>query len=171
MDDLRARISFQWDIRDCNILCLTETQLTPSVADTAVTPSDNFSVLRMDRIAKVGKTKGGGVCLNAMAAAQHCRSACQEAADRAVMIMLSPRQKTRFVFCNFEVFSFILVLENKRDCSPHKSALSYFCCIFCALSCTFMSLPVSCGVCSQFVSYLVQLVSLLYIEECFFSSL
>ncbi len=30
MDDLRARISFQWDIRDCNILCLTETWLTPT---------------------------------------------------------------------------------------------------------------------------------------------
>ncbi len=29
MDDLRARISFQRDIRDCNILCLTETWLTP----------------------------------------------------------------------------------------------------------------------------------------------
>ncbi len=25
-----------------------------------------------------------------------------------------------FIYCNFEVFSFILVLENKRDCSPHK---------------------------------------------------
>ncbi len=43
MDDLRARISFQRDIRDCNIICLTETWLTPSVPDTAVTPSDNFS--------------------------------------------------------------------------------------------------------------------------------
>ncbi len=39
MDDLRARISFQ---RDCNILCLTETWLTPTVPYTAVTPSDNF---------------------------------------------------------------------------------------------------------------------------------
>ncbi len=45
MDDLRARISFQRDIRDCNIICLSETWLTPSVPDTAVTPSDNFSVL------------------------------------------------------------------------------------------------------------------------------
>ncbi len=62
MDDLRARISFQWDIRDCNILCLTETWLTPTVPDTAVMPSDNFSVLRMDRTAKAGKNKGGGVC-------------------------------------------------------------------------------------------------------------
>ncbi len=62
MDDLRARISFQRDIRDCNILCLTETWLTPSVPDTAVTLSDNFSVLRMDRTAEAGKTKGSGVC-------------------------------------------------------------------------------------------------------------
>ncbi len=62
MDDLRARISFQRDIRDCNIICLTETWLTPTVPDTAVMPSDNFSVLRMDRTAEAGKTKGGGVC-------------------------------------------------------------------------------------------------------------
>ncbi len=62
MDDLRARISFQRDIRDCNILCLTETWLTSTVPVTAVTPSYNFSVLRMDRTAEAGKTKGGGVC-------------------------------------------------------------------------------------------------------------
>ncbi len=31
MDNLRARISFQRDIRYCNIICLTETWLTPSV--------------------------------------------------------------------------------------------------------------------------------------------
>ncbi len=44
MDDLRARLSFQRDIRDCNILCLTETWLMPMVPDTAVMPSDHFSV-------------------------------------------------------------------------------------------------------------------------------
>ncbi len=57
MDDFRARISFQQDIRDCNILCLSETWLTTSVPDTAVTPSDNFSVLRMDRTAEASKSK------------------------------------------------------------------------------------------------------------------
>ncbi len=57
--------------------------------------------------------------------------------------------------CNFEVFSLILVIENKCNCSPLKSALSCFCCFFCALSWTFMSLPVS----DKFVSYLFQLVS------------
>ncbi len=35
-----------------------------TVLDTAVTPSDNFSVLRMDRTAEAGKTKGGGVINN-----------------------------------------------------------------------------------------------------------
>ncbi len=60
MDDLRDRISFQRGKRACNILCLTETWLTPSVPDTAV--MHKFSVLRMDRTAKAGKTKGGGVC-------------------------------------------------------------------------------------------------------------
>ncbi len=62
LDDLRARISFQRDIRDCTILCLSETWLTPSVPDMAVRPSENFSVLRMDRTAEASKTKGGGVC-------------------------------------------------------------------------------------------------------------
>ncbi len=56
MDDLRASISFQRDIRDCDILCLTETWLPTSVPDTAVMPSDTFSVLRMDRTAEAGKT-------------------------------------------------------------------------------------------------------------------
>ncbi len=61
-ENLRARISFQWDIRDCNILWFTETWFTTSVPDIAITSSDNFSVLRMDRTAEVGKNKGGGVC-------------------------------------------------------------------------------------------------------------
>ncbi len=71
------------------------------------------------------------------------------------------------------MFSFILVLENKCECSPHKSALRSFLLlfvfIFCALSWTFMSLPVSRCVCSQLISYLVQLVSLLYIY-CIYTS-
>ncbi len=61
MDGLRARISFQRDVRDCKIPCLSETWLTTSVPDTAVMPSDNFSVLWMDRTVEAGKTKGGGV--------------------------------------------------------------------------------------------------------------
>ncbi len=44
VDNFRARISFQRDIRDCNIFCLSETWHTTSVLDTAVIPSDNFYV-------------------------------------------------------------------------------------------------------------------------------
>ncbi len=62
------------------------------------------------------------------------------------------------------MFSIILILENNCDCYPHKSVLSCLCYMF-SVPClgTFMSLPVSHGVCSQFISYLVQLVSPLYI--------
>lgn len=59
LDDLRARVTFQHDMRDCSILCFTETQLTPIVPECAVTSSD--SVFRMDRTAESNKAKGGGV--------------------------------------------------------------------------------------------------------------
>ncbi len=62
MSNLRARISLQWDIRDCNILCLSETWLTTSGADTAVTLSSDFSDLRKDRTAEASKTKDGELC-------------------------------------------------------------------------------------------------------------
>ncbi len=44
-----------------SFVCLKHGSLL-SVPDTAVTPSDNFSVLRMDRTADARKIKGGGVC-------------------------------------------------------------------------------------------------------------
>ncbi len=56
------RLHLHCNALQCNILCLSETWLSPSVQDTAVTPSDNFAVLRMDRTAEAGKIKGGGVC-------------------------------------------------------------------------------------------------------------
>ncbi|KAK7881961.1 hypothetical protein WMY93_028135 [Mugilogobius chulae] len=62
LDDLRARVRFQRDIRDCNIFCFTETWLTPSIPDHAVLPNDMFTIIRMDRTLDSGKSKGGGVC-------------------------------------------------------------------------------------------------------------
>ncbi len=61
MDDLKARISFQREIRDCNILVWPKHGSRRRVPDTAVMPSDNFSVLRMDRTAEAGNTKGWSV--------------------------------------------------------------------------------------------------------------
>ena len=62
LDDLRARIAFQRDIRDCNVLCFTETWLSPSIPDHSITPAEHFSIARMDRTEESGKSKGGGVC-------------------------------------------------------------------------------------------------------------
>ncbi|KAK1791170.1 hypothetical protein P4O66_002198 [Electrophorus voltai] len=63
LDDLRARIKFQRDIRDCNLLCFTESWLNPMVPNHAIQPAEFFSVHRMDRMADSGKSRGGGVCV------------------------------------------------------------------------------------------------------------
>ncbi|KAK1802155.1 hypothetical protein P4O66_021821 [Electrophorus voltai] len=63
LDDLRARIKFQRDIRDCNLLCFTESWLNPAVPNHAIQPAEFFSVHRMDRTADSGKSRGGGVCV------------------------------------------------------------------------------------------------------------
>ncbi|KAK1795700.1 hypothetical protein P4O66_001020 [Electrophorus voltai] len=63
LDDLRARIKFQRDIRHCNLLCFTESWLNPAVPNHAIQPAEFFSVHRMDRTADSGKSRGGGVCV------------------------------------------------------------------------------------------------------------
>jgi ribosome assembly protein 1 len=60
LDDLHSRLSYQRDIKNCNIIYFTESWLNDE--------SDNiqlagFSVHRQDRTAQSGKTRGGGVCL------------------------------------------------------------------------------------------------------------
>ncbi|KAK1784837.1 hypothetical protein P4O66_018184 [Electrophorus voltai] len=65
LDDLRARIKFQRDIWDCNLLCFTESWLNPAVPSHAIQPAEFFSVHRMDRTADSGKSRGGGVCVMA----------------------------------------------------------------------------------------------------------
>ncbi|KAK1802517.1 hypothetical protein P4O66_021800 [Electrophorus voltai] len=63
LDDLRARIKFQRDIRDCNLLCFTESWLNPAVPNHAIQPAEFFSVHRMDRTADSGKSRGSRVCV------------------------------------------------------------------------------------------------------------
>ncbi|KAK3505997.1 hypothetical protein QTP70_003344, partial [Hemibagrus guttatus] len=63
LDDLRAKVKFQRDIRDCSLLCFTETWLNPVVLDLAIQPAEFFSVHRMDRTQESGKSRGGVVCL------------------------------------------------------------------------------------------------------------
>ena len=63
MDEFKARISFQRDIRDCNILCFTETWLSRDILSELVQQSA-FSVHRTDSNKHLAwKKKDGDVCL------------------------------------------------------------------------------------------------------------
>lgn len=62
MDDLRGRLKYQRDVRNCNILCFTETWLTPSIRYNAIQPEESLSVHHKDRMDESGKKKGGGIC-------------------------------------------------------------------------------------------------------------
>ncbi len=44
MDYLRACISFQRDIRNCNVLCFIETWLSPGIQDSAIQPGGRHCV-------------------------------------------------------------------------------------------------------------------------------
>ncbi|CDR18940.1 unnamed protein product [Oncorhynchus mykiss] len=62
VDEIRARVAFQRDIRDCNVLCFTETWLTGETVSESVQPA-GFSMHRADRNKHLsGKKRGGGVC-------------------------------------------------------------------------------------------------------------
>jgi hypothetical protein len=63
VDEIRARVAFQRDIRDCNILCFTETWLNQDRLSESVQPLCFFMHFA-DRNKHIsGKKKGGGVCL------------------------------------------------------------------------------------------------------------
>ncbi len=60
--ELRARISYQRETRDCCVICLTETWMSAIVPDSAIELT-GFSVHRSDRTEDLtGKSRGGGVC-------------------------------------------------------------------------------------------------------------
>ena len=62
LDELRARLAFQRDIKDCNAFVFTETWLDPSISDSAILPG-GLSIHRQDRTVDSGKNRGGGVCI------------------------------------------------------------------------------------------------------------
>ncbi len=60
--ELRARISYQQETRDCCVICLTETWMSAIVPDSTIELT-GFSVHRSDRAKELtGKSRGGGVC-------------------------------------------------------------------------------------------------------------
>ena len=62
VNEIRARVAFQRDIRDCNVLCFTETWRTRETLSESVQPA-GFSTHRADRNKHLsGKKRGGGIC-------------------------------------------------------------------------------------------------------------
>ncbi len=60
--ELRARISYQRETRDCCVICLTETWMSAMVPDSAIELT-GFSVHLSDRTKELtGKSRGEGVC-------------------------------------------------------------------------------------------------------------
>ncbi len=58
---LRACISYQWETRDCCVICLTETWMSGMVPDSAIELT-GFFVDRSDRTKELtGKNRGGGI--------------------------------------------------------------------------------------------------------------
>ena len=63
VDEIRARVAFQRDRRDCNVLCFLETWLTRDTLSESVQPA-GFFTHRADRNKHLSsKKRGGGVCL------------------------------------------------------------------------------------------------------------
>ncbi|KAK2875601.1 hypothetical protein Q8A73_024029 [Channa argus] len=62
LDELRARITTQREIRECCTLIFTETWLSDKVPEDAIQLQTHFAH-RGDRMAASGKAKGGGVCV------------------------------------------------------------------------------------------------------------
>ena len=59
LDEVRTRISYQQDIKNCNILCFTELWLN----DDMDIQLPGYTLHRQDRTAHSGKTRGGGLCI------------------------------------------------------------------------------------------------------------
>uniref|UniRef100_A0A8C7KC88 Transposase Tc1-like domain-containing protein n=1 Tax=Oncorhynchus kisutch TaxID=8019 RepID=A0A8C7KC88_ONCKI len=114
VDEIRARVAFQRDIRDCNVLCFTETWLTGETLSEVVQPT-GFSTHRADRNKHLsGKKRGGGVCLMANVTwcdernIQELNSIVKKAQQRLFNLRrlkkfgLSPKALTNFYRCTIE---------------------------------------------------------------------
>ena len=56
LDELKARLSYQRDIKNCNILCFTESWLNDDMNNIQLA---GYTLYRQDRTAASGKTSGG----------------------------------------------------------------------------------------------------------------
>lgn len=62
MDELQASVQYLSDYRQSCLVCLSETWLAETDPESAI-DLESFSVVRADRSASSGKSKGGGLCV------------------------------------------------------------------------------------------------------------
>jgi hypothetical protein len=58
--ELRSRIAYQLDIKNCNVLCFTESWLNDDMDNIQLA---GFMLHRQDRTAASDKTRDGGLCI------------------------------------------------------------------------------------------------------------
>ncbi len=91
--ELRARISYQWETRDCCVICLKETWMSAMVPDSAIELT-GFSVHRLDRTKELtGKSRGGGVCFYIN------NSWCNERNIHSIKFFCSPDLEFNMLLC------------------------------------------------------------------------
>ncbi len=91
--ELRARISYQRETRDCCVICLTETWMSAMVPDSAIKLTGS-SVHRSDRMKELtGKSRGGGVCFYIN------NSWCDERNLHSIKSFCSPELEFHMLMC------------------------------------------------------------------------
>jgi hypothetical protein len=60
LDELKAHLSYQRDIKNCNILCFNESWLNDDMNNIQLA---GYTLYRQDRTAASGKTRSGGLCI------------------------------------------------------------------------------------------------------------
>ena len=60
LDDLGLRLSYQRNIKNCNILCFTKSWLNDDIINIQLT---GYMLYRQDRTLPAGKTRGCGLCI------------------------------------------------------------------------------------------------------------
>ncbi len=91
--ELRVRISYQRETRDCCVICLTETWMSAMVPDSAIELT-GFSVHHSDRTKELtGKSRGGGVCFYIT------NSWCDERNIHSIKSFCSPDLEFHMLLC------------------------------------------------------------------------
>ncbi len=91
--ELRVRISYQRETRDCCIICLTESWMSAMVPDSVIELT-GFTVHRSDRTKELtGKSSGGGICFYIN------NSWCDERNLRSIKSFCSPDLEFQMLLC------------------------------------------------------------------------